>query len=149
MHKAKDSNWSETSYIKICNFNDIETFWSYNKILNNQLFNDKMIFVMKEDVKPIWEDPKFRNGGYWSFKVSNSNILNVFTQIVIKIITNNIQHNSGHVIYGVSTSPKRGFHIIKIWNDNDKKSNICNLNLDHIDIPKTEFIYTSFKRKKN
>ena len=114
MHKAKDSNWSETSYIKVAHFQTVEHFWAYFSMLNMSLFSDKMIFLMRHPTKPIWEDPGVSKGGYWSFKVSNNNILLVLEKLIIYVISEQFIKTKGHNIIGISTSPKKGFHIIKI-----------------------------------
>ena len=147
IHKAKDSNWSESSYIKVSRFNDVESFWAYFNLLNKSVFNDKMLFLMKNGIKPIWEYPAISNGGYWSFKVSNQNILPVFQRVVIFMLIDQISATTGHNIVGVSTSPKKGFHIIKIWNNNAKKGDLKNIDIRNLDIAMSDVIYTPFKKK--
>jgi hypothetical protein len=71
---------------------------------------------MRKDIFPNWEDPDNRNGGCLSFKVSSSNIVNEWVNLLLKCITENIlTDNNENEINGISISPKKEFNIIKIW----------------------------------
>ena len=147
-HKAKDSNWSPSSYTQLAHFDTIETFGSYFNFFNQSVFEEKMIFIMKYPIKPIWEDPNACNGGYWSFKIPNTSIIEVLKKIVLYIVIGKLDKNydKKHII-GVSTSPKKGFHIIKIWNNNCHKNDISNINCEPLDMAQSDIIYTPFKKK--
>ena len=147
LHKAKDSNWSESSYISVAKFDSVEQFWAYFNLFESKLFNDKMVFLMRHPIKPIWEDPSVANGGYWSFKVANANIMAVLQKIIVHIIIEKFATNNEHRIIGVSTSPKKGFHIIKIWNNNDRRGDHSNIDTSILDVSMSDVIYTPFRKK--
>ena len=76
-----------------------------------------MLFIMKEGIKPTWEDPKNRNGGCFSYKVSNKNVYKVWKDLTYVVAGETISKNTGFVscVTGITISPKKNFCIIKIW----------------------------------
>ena len=72
---------------------------------------------MKEGVKPIWEDPKNRSGGCFSYKVSNKCVYDVWKELSYVLVGESISHQSLFVanVTGITISPKKNFCIIKIW----------------------------------
>ena len=72
---------------------------------------------MREGIKPTWEDPKNRNGGCFSYKVSNKNVHKVWKDLSYVVIGGTISTNSNFVkcVSGITISPKKNFCIIKIW----------------------------------
>ena len=45
---------------------------------------------MKNDIMPIWEDPRNTNGGCWSFKVPDNMVHNLWEDISILLVTNEL-----------------------------------------------------------
>jgi hypothetical protein len=76
-----------------------------------------MLFMMKEGVKPTWEDPKNRNGGCFSYKVSNKNVYKVWKDLTYVVAGASISKNMNFVnsVTGITISPKKNFCILKIW----------------------------------
>ena len=78
-----------------------------------------MLFVMREGITPIWEDPKNRIGGCFSYKVANKQVYDVWTQLFYALCGETLTTDgslSKH-INGITISPKKNFCIIKIWLD--------------------------------
>lgn len=127
-HKINDNDWSFDSYKKVLSFNDIESFIVLFKKINN--FSAGMFFLMKEDIKPLWENKENINGGYWSFKVLKKNINEIWYRLSSQIIGNNCLKNLENHSYinGISLSPKINNCIIKIWFSNlQSKNNIFDI----------------------
>ena len=78
-----------------------------------------MLFVMREGITPMWEDPKNRNGGCFSYKVVNKNIPEVWKSLFYLLCgeTLSIENEVSQHINGITISPKKNFCIIKIWLD--------------------------------
>jgi hypothetical protein len=76
--------------------------------------------MMKQGVNPIWEDPKNRNGGCFSYKVPNKNVLKAWTELTYRIVGGSISDRASFVksVTGITISPKKNFCIIKIWTSN-------------------------------
>jgi hypothetical protein len=80
---------------------------------------------MKEGVMPIWEDPKNRNGGCFSYKVSNKNVCEVWRDLSYVLAGDTISKNASFVsnVTGITISPKKNFCIIKVWMTNCANQN--------------------------
>jgi hypothetical protein len=76
-----------------------------------------MLFMMKEGIKPTWEDPKNRNGGCFSYKVSNKYVYKVWKDLTYVVVGGTISKQQPFVncVTGITISPKKSFCIIKIW----------------------------------
>ena len=69
-----DIDWSLKSYKKIHKVNSIEEVVVLMNTLPEKMVKNCMLFFMREDIKPMWEDGKNKDGGSFSYKVSNKNI---------------------------------------------------------------------------
>jgi hypothetical protein len=79
-----------------------------------------MLFIMRDGIKPIWEDPKNRNGGCFSYKISNKDVHNVWKELTYVMVGNTISKQTSFVnsVSGITISPKKNFCIIKLWMSN-------------------------------
>ena len=68
-HLPHDTNWSLKSYEKIYFFENVEDVLDIYNILPDILIKNCMLFLMKDEINPIWEDPKNIKGGCWSLKI--------------------------------------------------------------------------------
>ena len=120
LHNVFDSDWSINSYKKIYTFNVLENGIGLINNINNELIEKTMLFLMKNDIKPIWEDEKNCNGGCFSYKISNNIIGDVWRILNYCFIGNSLSSNENIMnnISGISISPKKTYCIIKIWISN-------------------------------
>jgi hypothetical protein len=79
-----------------------------------------MLFLMIEGIKPTWEDPKNRNGGCFSYKITNKHVLDVWKDLTFALTGGCISSNRAFVkaVTGITISPKKNFCIVKIWLSN-------------------------------
>jgi hypothetical protein len=98
-------------------FNMVEDAILLNDEINYDLIKKTMLFFMKKDIKPFWEDKRNRNGGCFSFKIPNKIIENVWKDVFYSLIGKTITKNKEiyRKINGITLSPKKGFCILKIW----------------------------------
>ena len=61
------------------------------------LVKNCMLFVMRDGVKPTWEDPKNRDGGCFSYKVTNKHVGNVWKELCYVLVGNTISSDLGFV----------------------------------------------------
>jgi len=145
-HDPEDSNWSESSYIRVFECSSIEEFWSLYRALPKSTFHLGMFFLMRDNILPTWEDPQNQNGGCWSYKVPITDVLSVWESLSVCLVSENITPSEHKLVNGISISPKKGFCIVKIWNNNFMKNEVQLLHsvnkLNH-----SESIYTIFKDK--
>jgi hypothetical protein len=119
-HLPQDPDWSVKSYKKICQFKTIEESIGITETLPADLIKNCMLFIMRDGITPMWEDPKNRNGGCFSYKISNKNVFEVWRDLTYVLIGETISSNSIFVNYvtGITVSPKKNFCIVKIWTTN-------------------------------
>ena len=116
-HLPHDTKWDEKSYKKICSINNIEGTISLINLLPDKLIKNCMLFIMREDIKPMWEDKHNRRGGCFSYKVNNKQLIQTWTTLVYKLVCENLLCDSkiSEKINGITISPKRNFCIVKMW----------------------------------
>jgi hypothetical protein len=72
---------------------------------------------MKDGIQPLWEDPKNRNGGCFSYKINNKTVATTWKQLAYSVLGENLTVNPAHepLVNGITISPKKNFCIIKVW----------------------------------
>jgi hypothetical protein len=117
-HLPNDKNWNLASYKFIMkDINMLDKLIAVNETVTNNIIKNCMLFVMREGVTPMWEDNCNRNGGCFSYKVSNKVVVNVWRELTYLLCGNSLTIDKNHMelINGITISPKRGFCIVKIW----------------------------------
>ena len=116
-HLPHNTDWSIKSYIPISTFTTVEETIAVTETLPCILIENCMLFVMREGIKPTWEDPKNRNGGCFSYKVSNKNVYKVWKELTYVVVGGTVSKQMSYVncVSGITISPKKNFCIIKIW----------------------------------
>ena len=119
-HLPHNTDWSLNSYIPIYTFTTIEETIAIIESLPAALVENCMLFMMRQGINPIWEDPKNRNGGCFSYKVLNKNVSKSWAELTYRIVGGSISSNASFVksVTGITISPKKNFCIIKIWMSN-------------------------------
>ena len=116
-HLPHDTDWSINSYKKILTIGTVEEGIAVTETLPEVLVKNCMLFLMKEGITPIWEDPRNRNGGCFSYKISNKSVYDVWKELSYVVMGESISSQSSFVscVNGITISPKKNFCIIKIW----------------------------------
>ena len=119
-HLPHDTSWTKESYKKILGFNALEDIIALNQHIPDSVIKNCMLFLMKNEILPLWEDPKNIKGGCFSFKVNNKNVVSGWKRLVYSIVGNTITQDTKllDIITGITISPKKSFCIIKIWTTN-------------------------------
>jgi hypothetical protein len=128
-HLPQDSDWSVKSYRLISSIKTLEDSIVMTETTPDPLIKACMLFVMKDGIAPMWEDPKNRNGGSFSYKVSNKNVCEVWRELNYVLVGETISNTSSFVncVTGITISPKKNFCIIKIWMSNCDNQNPANV----------------------
>jgi Eukaryotic initiation factor 4E len=116
-HLPHDTDWSINSYKPVYTFTTLEETIAITETLPEALVKNCMLFLMRDGVKPMWEDPKNRNGGCFSYKVSNKQVYTVWKELSYVLVGSTISKEPSFVanVTGITISPKKNFCIIKIW----------------------------------
>jgi hypothetical protein len=116
-HLPQDSDWTVKSYRLISPIKTLEDSIVMTETTPDPLIKACMLFVMKDGIAPMWEDPKNRNGGSFSYKVSNKNVCEVWRELNYVLVGETISSVSSFVscVTGITISPKKNFCILKVW----------------------------------
>ena len=117
-HLPDDSHWDLQSYTLLMHsIDDPEKLISINEVLPDVVVKNAMLFVMRGNIKPMWEDERNRKGGYLSFKVMNKNVHQVWKTMFYGVCGETLftKPENNAFINGLSISPKKTFCIIKVW----------------------------------
>jgi hypothetical protein len=119
-HLPHDNNWSLSGYTIIMeSIETAEQVILLNETISENVVKNCMLFVMRNGITPMWEDPKNRNGGCFSYKVVNKHIHEIWKALMYLMCgeTLCVDPNDNKHINGITISPKKNFCIIKIWLD--------------------------------
>ena len=116
-HLPHDTDWTIGSYKKIMEVGSVEAIVALYSALPDKLLKNCMLFLMKGGVTPTWEDPANRDGGCFSFKVSNKNVSKAWKTLSYMLVGCTLVREGKleKLLNGITISPKRAFCIIKIW----------------------------------
>lgn len=135
VHHNNDKSWDFNSYHNMATlkkWRDFATFFkTLNTISGECTYTDFGIFLMKNEISPMWEDTENRNGSICSIKIDSIDIgYEVFKKISIHMANNTLlkfNPNNWDSINGISYSyhniAETNCVILKIW----FKINILNL----------------------
>jgi len=121
IHHNSCDKWTESDYTLLYVIDNLQTFWSF---FNHFYLLDKskyQFFIMKNKIKPIWEDDANRNGGICSLKMSsitgNIDIGSEILMCLCLLIMNDTFIPDSNCVNGVSYAIKKNSILIKIWYD--------------------------------
>ena len=128
-HLPHDTNWAVSSYKRVLGFNTVEDMVALVENVPDVVVKNCMLFMMRGRVQPVWEDPANRDGGCFSFKVANRNVVEAWRSLCYAVAGGAIADDKGlyGAICGATISPKRAFCIIKVWMTNSKYQDPCKL----------------------
>lgn len=135
-HLPHDTDWSLTSYKNIYTCKTVEEIISINEALPSKLIKNCMLFVMRKGITPLWEDSKNREGGCFSFKVSNKIVADSWKTLTYLLVGESLSSNKilQKDINGITISPKKNFCIVKIWTSSCKNQDpMLIANIDGMD----------------
>lgn len=116
-HLPHDTKWTFDSYIRIMSFGTVDEIVSLNETIPSEMITNCMLFIMRDGIKPMWEDPKNMNGGCFSYKVSNKIVVSIWKNLSYSLVGESLSDNKSVIplINGITISPKKNFCILKIW----------------------------------
>lgn len=117
-HLPQNKSWDLASYKLILgDITTVEKLVAMVEGLSANVMKYCMLFVMRKGITPMWEDPKNRNGGFFSYKVANKFVPEVWKTLFYALCGETLSTNPKYspLITGITVSPKKSFCIIKIW----------------------------------
>jgi hypothetical protein len=124
-HLPNDKNWNFASYKLISSISTVEELVTINENIPDNIVKYCMLFVMKHGIAPMWEDPKNKGGGCFSYKIYNKTVVNIWKHVFYAFCGGTLMVDRENMKYvtGITISPKKNFCILKIWIENMKLQN--------------------------
>jgi len=119
-HLPHDTKWDLQSYNTILgDIDSVEQVVALNEAIPESTVKNCMLFLMRKGISPMWEDPKNRAGGCFSYKVLNKQVPDIWKTLFYMTCGESLTTNKSNTnhINGITISPKKNFCIIKIWLD--------------------------------
>jgi translation initiation factor 4E len=116
-HSPRNNNWNDTSCSKLATIATVEQAIAINALIPADVVTKCMLFVMRDGVAPLYEDPANANGGAFSYRVSNHDVPTAWSNVCYALMGETLATTPELMaeITGVTISPKKNFCIIKIW----------------------------------
>lgn len=119
-HDPNGADWSAESYKPVATLSTVHDFWRVGNTFNVDAWTSGSFFLMREHIKPMWEDQHNEHGGCWSMKVMRHHVADVWTNLMVSVLGETLvlpAHRTGmwSIVNGVSITPKRNFVIIRLW----------------------------------
>jgi hypothetical protein len=140
VHSVECTKWTEDSYEFIFTIDSIGSFWRFFDNFHKLNKSKYHFFIMRDKIKPVWEDNYNRNGGICSYKANLHNKNNkdddgsaIMISMCLLILNETfIKQTPDNKINGISYSLKNMNCIIKIWysNWNDNMEERIPINLE-------------------
>jgi hypothetical protein len=121
VHRNDCKDWTEASFKSIYVIDSIGSFWRFFNNFHNLNKEDNQFFIMRNKIKPIWEDNNNRNGGLCSLKMDcydRNNRFDLGSEVMIclsLLAMNETLLPDNNEINGVSYSIRNRSVVIKIW----------------------------------
>lgn len=118
VHLPTSNDWQNiNSYENVCTFEYLEEVIALMELIPAALIENCMLFLMKEGIKPMWEDPKNIKGGCFAYKIHNKHIVEAWKTLSYVVTGDTVSNNNAFnaTINGITISPKKQFCIMKIW----------------------------------
>jgi len=115
-HLPHDTDWSLSSYKKIITLETIEDSLMLLENFPEVMVKNCMLFLMRNGIQPTWEDENNKQGGCFSYKITNRNVASCWKNLSYVLLGETLtKPEFSKYINGITISPKKNFCIIKIW----------------------------------
>jgi len=115
-HSPEETKWTLQTFVQLGSMKTWRDFWTIMDALGPDAFSDGMFFVMRDPIPPLWENHQNIRGGYYSFRCQKREASEGYINYLISAMLGELSKQPTNQINGLSISPKRGFNIIKVWN---------------------------------
>jgi hypothetical protein len=148
-HSPEESKWTLNTFVSLGSMKTWKDFWSIMEALGAEPFSEGMFFLMRDPIPPLWENHQNIRGGYYSFRCQKRDATDCYINYIIAALTGHLTKNATNQINGLSISPKRGFNIVKIWNQLSVQHNKpADLAYGMANVAEADVIYTPFVQKR-
>ena len=116
-HLPHDTDWSVGSYKNIMTLSTVEEAACLYAAVPPDMVKNCMLFLMRDGIKPTWEDDKNRSGGCFSHKIANKGVDKAWKNVSYLLMGGGLSSSAKTLqrVNGITISPKKNFCILKIW----------------------------------
>lgn len=134
-HDPDNSEWTQQSYHPLHTISSVGDWIQAHTAFEN-LWQKGMFFLMREHIRPMWEDDHNKNGGCISFKVNKPDAGLYWYHLGCKVLGETLckRKELWQNICGISISPKRNYCILRIWLTSKEKQH-TSVELFHLEAP--------------
>ena len=97
-HLPHDIDWTTKSYKKIYTIDTVESAIAIMETMPEVLVKNCMLFIMRDGIAPVWEDPQNRTGGCFSYKIANKNVYEVWRDLSYVLMGETISQQASFVL---------------------------------------------------
>jgi Eukaryotic initiation factor 4E len=118
-HDPNNESWDEKSYMQLATMGTVTEVVQVCEAFS-AIWSKGMFFVMREHIRPLWEDDHNINGGCFSFKIMRQDVPKAWFDLVATttgetLIKESEREQNWDKVCGISISPKRNYCILRIW----------------------------------
>jgi hypothetical protein len=148
-HSPEETKWTLNTFISLGAMKNWREFWNIINTLKEDSLSDGMFFMMRDPSPPLWESHHHIRGGCYSFRCQKKDAAEIYLNHIIASMLGSLTAHPENRINGISISPKRGFNIVKVWNNDAQKFNHpSNMDTSFSAIREADIMYTPFVQKK-
>jgi hypothetical protein len=142
-HSPHETRWTLATYKAITTVSTWTELWTLIDSLSDDTLLNGFFRFMKHPITPMWENPANIRGGAYSMRIPRKDAADVFMKYSIGVMLGSVAKDSTNELLGVAISPKRGFNVISVWNNN-YEVHAANDDIKYISraIPADEIRYT-------
>jgi hypothetical protein len=92
-----------------------------------------MLFLMRDGITPMWEDPKNKDGCCFKYRIINKHVPQTLKHMIYTLVGETLSSNKLFLqnVTGITISPKKKFCILKVWTSNCDFQNSDVINIDN------------------
>lgn len=130
-HDPDNNDWTPSSYKCLHTLSTAQD-WIQADMAFRELWQKGMFFLMREHIRPMWEDENNKDGGCISFKVNKPDAGLYWFHLGCKTLGEVLckKKDMWDQICGVSMSPKRNYCILRVWLKSGDYSAVENFHLE-------------------
>ncbi|XP_037069769.1 eukaryotic translation initiation factor 4E type 3-B-like [Pollicipes pollicipes] len=141
----------QASLKKVYTMTTVESFWAvYKNIPDVQELNTRYTYhMMRDDRKPLWEEPRNSRGGTWKVKCRKEDSSEVWKELLLACIGEQFDDfvAEDDDICGVSISVRDRDDLIQIWNTNAARQEEAKvIEKVRLLVPRVKFTAIFYKR---
>jgi hypothetical protein len=120
-HSPKENKWTPSTYQQVATLRTWTDYWTLMDAIGDETLLNGFFFIMRDPATPLWENKLNIRGGGYSLRIGRKDAADIFHKYTIGAMIGCITNDPANKLMGVTISPKRGFNVINVWNEDFAK----------------------------